>query len=254
MNTKILSKVNNFGKVGKFITTVLLIAAIIVTFLNTAAAIYAATLPKDAVVVAVTSRAEFKIKDSVFSSVWNFLSDGVSYATDKDPSGMLNDKDSSKILPAEDTKLDTKIKFFNQSYSSATVRSDKNGKVVEAESAPVEYLSSDLTVVLIFAALFSVSSVVALLMLQKLFKVLSVCESPFCADFVSKLKALGYSMLPVTLFASIGETLAVRFLSAGENMCVFVQWGMLVAFAVTMCLVAAFRYGVELQKESDETL
>lgn len=91
-------------------------------------------------------------------------------------------------------------------------------------------------------------------MLQKLFKVLSVCESPFCADFVSRLRAFGYSLLPVAVFASIGDTLAIRFLSAGRNAGISVQWGILITFAVTMCLVAVFRYGVQLQKESDETL
>lgn len=94
----------------------------------------------------------------------------------------------------------------------------------------------------------------ALLMLRKLFRILSVCTSPFCEDFVSKLRMFGYFLLPVALFASIGETLAVRFLSAGGSAGISVQWGILVAFAVTMCLVTVFRYGVQLQKESDETL
>ena len=107
---------------------------------------------------------------------------------------------------------------------------------------------------LIFATLFAASVAAALLMLQKLFKVLSVCASPFCTDFVSKLRVFGYSWLPVAVFAGIGETLAVRFLSAGRNTGVSIQWGVLVAFVVTMCLVAVFRYGVQLQKESDETL
>lgn len=94
----------------------------------------------------------------------------------------------------------------------------------------------------------------ALLMLRKLFRILSVCTSPFCEDFVSRLRMFGYSLLPVALFASIGETLAVRFLSAGGSAGISVQWGILVAFAVTMCLVTVFRYGVQLQKESEETL
>lgn len=91
-------------------------------------------------------------------------------------------------------------------------------------------------------------------MLQKLFKALSVCESPFCNDFVAKLRTFGYSLLPVALFSSIGNTLAVRFLSGRGNAGISIQWGILVAFVVTLCLVTVFRYGVQLQKESDETL
>lgn len=252
MNTKTILKVNRFGKVGKIVMTVIMIVAIITTVLCGAAAIYSATLPKDAVTVDVTNHAEFKINKKYFSSVWGMLSDGFSYATDQDPSDMLKDNDN-KILPADNTEINTKLNFFNQSYSSATIRSEESSKIINAKSEPTEYRSSDLVALFAFATLFSASAFVALLMLQKLFKVLSVCESPFCTDFVSKLRAFGYSLLPVALFASIGETLAIRFLSGGGND-ISIQWGVLVAFAVTMCLVAVFRYGVQLQKESDETL
>ncbi len=254
MNAKTLSKVNRFGKIGGIVMTILLIAAIIFTLLIGAALIYAATLPKDAVKVTVTNHAEFKINESSFSSVWSMLVKSFSYATDKDPSAMMKDDAESKTFPTENTEFNTELNFFNQSYSSAMLRSDGSAKIIDAKSSPAEYRSSDLVMLLIFATLFASSVAATFLMLQKLFKALSVCESPFCTDFVSKLQMFGYSLLPVAVFASVGETLAVRFLSAGMNVGVSIQWGILVTFAVTMCLVAVFRYGVQLQKESDETL
>lgn len=254
MNAQTILKVNRFGKVGKIVMTILLVAAILATLLIGAAAIYAATFPKDAVRVTVTNHAEFKINKSSFSSVWSMLSDGFSYVTDSDSSAMMKDDSGETILPPEDTELSTELHFFNQSYSSAAIRSEGNEKIIDANASPVEYHCSDLVTLLVFATLLSASIAAALLLLQRLFQVLSVCASPFCADFVSKLRAFGYSLLPITVFASVGETLAVRFLSAGKNTGVFVQWGVLIAFAVTMCLVVVFRYGVQLQKESDETL
>lgn len=166
---------------------------------------------------------------------------------------MLDDS-SGTILPPENTKLETELKFFDLAYSSATIHSEGGVKVIDAASSPAEYSSSDLVEILVFGALAAASVAAALLMLRKLFRILSVCTSPFCEDFVSKLRMFGYSLLPVALFASIGETLAVRFLSADGSAGISVQWGILVAFAVTMCLVTVFRYGVQLQKESDETL
>ena len=260
MNPSTLTKFNRFGKVGKIVITILLIAAVIVALLCAAAAVYTGTLPEDAVKVTVTSQAEFKIDADNFSAVWNYLAGSFSYATSEDPSDMLSDG-GSKILPQENTRLKTELtllenelRFFNQSYSSAVIRSDDSGKIIDAESSPEEYSSSDLLTIFVFAALLAVSIVAALLMLRKLFKVLSVCDSPFCTDFVTKLRAFGYSLLPVAILASVAETLAVRFLSAGKNAGVSVQWGILLAFVVTMCLVTVFRYGVQLQKESDETL
>ena len=253
MNAKTLSKVNRFGKVGKIVMTILLIAAIAAAVLSAAAAIYAAALPKDAVRVTVTNQAVFRINGSSFPSVWSMLTDSSAYASDNDPSAMLKD-DGGALPPPENTEIHTDLNFFHQSYSSATVRSEGEKKVIDAASSPAEYRSSDLVTLFVFAALLAASTAAALLMLQKLFKALSVCESPFCADFVSRLRAFGYSLLPVAVFASIGDTLAIRFLSAGRNAGISVQWGILITFAVTMCLVAVFRYGVQLQKESDETL
>ena len=253
MNANAIKKVNHFGKAGKIVMTILLIAAILVTLVSGVATIYTATLPKDAVKVTVTNHAEFKIDEGSFPAIWSFLVQHVSYAADQDPSALLKD-DGGKVLPPEGTELQTELDFFRQSYSSATIRSEKNEKIIDANSAPEEYVSSDLVLLLVFATLFAASVAAALLMLQKLFKVLAGCTSPFCVEFVSRLRTFGYSLLPVAVFASVGETLAVRFLSAGRDTAVSVQWGVLITFAVTMCLVTVFRYGVQLQKESDETL
>lgn len=253
MNAKTISNINRFGKVGKIIMTILLIGAILSALLSAAAAIWAASLPKDAIQVTVTQQARFRINGDTFPSLWSMLSDGFSYASDSDPSAMLKD-DGGIILPPEGTTLQTKLKFFDQSYSSASIRSENGAKVIDAASDAAEYRSSDLSALFASAALFAAAIAAAALMLRKLFQALSVCTSPFCADFVARLRAFGWSLLPVALFASIGETLAVRFLSAGESAGISVQWGVLLTFAVTMCLVTVFRYGVQLQKESDETL
>lgn len=253
MNSKTIAHINRFGNVGKLVITVLLIAAIIAAFLSGAAAIYTASHTKDAVKITVTNHAEFRIDENIFTSVWNFLANGAAYASNKDLSAGLKD-DTGIILPEENTEMSTDLNFFNQIYSTAIIRSDGSAKIIEAASSPAEYGFSDLTMLFVFAALFALSAAAALLLLRKLFKALSLCESPFCMDIVSKMRVFGYSLLPVAVFASIGETLAVRFLYAGKNTGVLVQWGLLIAFAVTMCLVTVFRYGVQLQKESDETL
>ena len=63
MNANAIKKVNHFGKAGKIVMTILLIAAILVTLVSGVATIYTATLPKDAVKVTVTNHAEFKIDE-----------------------------------------------------------------------------------------------------------------------------------------------------------------------------------------------
>ena len=253
MNSKTLSKFHKFGKVGKIAMTVFMVIAILATAVGLAATIFVAALPKDALTVRVTNHAEFRINEKNFNSLWGILVDNFSYAGDKSPEEMLSDE-GAIITPPENQDFNTELSFFNQTYSSAKIYSDGNTKVMEATSSPAGYRSTDLVSVLIFLTLFVASVAAALYMLKRLFAVLATCESPFCAELVKKMKAFGFSLLPVALFATIGETLATAFLSAGRDAGICIQWGILIAFAVTMCLVTVFQYGVQLQKESDETL
>ena len=125
---------------------------------------------------------------------------------------------------------------------------------MEADTSPEEYNVKDLVTVFIFLTLFSASATAALWMLRRLFAVLTRCESPFCCEVVNRMRGFGFSLLPVAVFASIGVTMLGSFLTAGKSTNVSIQWGVLIAFVVTMALVAVFKYGVQLQKESDETL
>ncbi|MDD7772011.1 MAG: DUF2975 domain-containing protein [Firmicutes bacterium] len=253
MNSKTLSNFHKFGKVGKIAMTVLMVIAILATAVSLAATIFVASLPKDALTVRVTNNAEFRINEKNFDSLWGILVDSFSYAGDTSPEEMLSDE-SDKITPPENQDFNTELSFFNQSYSSAKIYSDGNTKVMEAKSSPAEYRSTDLVSVLIFLTLFVASVAAALYMLKRLFAVLAKCDSPFCDELVKRMKAFGFSLLPVAIFATVGETLSTAFLSAGRDVGISIQWGVLIAFAVTMCLVTVFKYGVRLQKESDETL
>lgn len=138
--------------------------------------------------------------------------------------------------------------------SQPIIHSDESAKVMEADTSPEEYNVKDLVTVFIFLTLFSASATAALWMLRRLFAVLTRCESPFCCEVVNRMRGFGFSLLPAAVFASIGETVLGCFLTAGKSTNVSIQWGVLIAFVVTMALVAVFKYGVQLQKESDETL
>lgn len=253
MEPKTLSNFHRFGKVGRIIVSVLLVLAILTTAVGLTASIYISTLPGDALTVRVTDRAEFRIDENKFAFLWGLLADQFAYAGDADPEGMLGGEGSA-MLPPEDQDFQTSLSFFDHSYSSAKIYSDGSARVIEAESVPAEYRSTDLATVLTVLTLLSAAATVALFLLRRLFAVLMKSGSPFCDDLVKGLRAFGFSLLPVALFATIGETLSTVFLSAGRFDGVRLQWGVLLAFAVTMFLVAIFRYGVQLQKESDETL
>ena len=148
---------------------------------------------------------------------------------------------SMLFVPGNNPKMMTSCGFFGA-----------DAIIFDLEDA-VSPDEKDAARLLVFAALASAASVAALWLLRKLFKALEGCDSVFCEELVKRMKAFGWSLLPLAVLASVAETVARRFMAAGVT-AVYIQWGLLIAFAVTMCLAVVFRYGVKLQRESDETL
>ena len=245
MIVKFAVKINRFGKGGNILTTVLFSLAMAAAAIMTIATIVFATLPKDAIVVGISEKAQIRLDGDHFGTLWNSLVDCFSYAGDTEP-------DLGQV--PEDTELNVDLSFFNHEFSSATVHSDGDQKVIEASSDVTEYRSGDLLLLLISLTLFLVSVVGALWMLKRLFKELSGCQSPFCDAIVTKMRDFSFSLIPLALFASFADTVSSSFLTAGPEMDLSIQWGVIIAFVVVLCLVTVFKYGVQLQRESDETL
>ncbi len=252
MKTDTIKKAHRFGKLGSIITMILAIVTAIMTVAAVIATVFTASLPEDAVVVSMKNNAEISINAEKFDTFWNMLADGFSYSSSDDPSGMLSD--GEKINPPEDQEMRMNISFFNNDFSSAVIRTQDGRKVIDAVTDASVYRSGDLVVVLAFIAVFLVSVVVSLWILRGLFKVIQKCETPFSEALVKKMKLFSFSLLPVAVCASIAETLSASFMSAGRDAGICIQWGVIIAFAVAMCLVTVFNYGVRLQRESDETL
>ena len=253
MNSSTLAKVHKFGKVGKVIITIFLVISILATVALCAATVFVAKLPEDAVTVKVTNNAEFRVNEKNFPLFWDIVSDNFSYSSDTDPGEILMNE-NGEIMPPENQEFEAELDLLRNNYYKAIIHTDGGTKVVEAQSSPSEYRSGEFLKLIVSMTLLLVSIVVMLFLLRRMFAVLAVCDSPFCEDFVKKMSAFGYSLLPGALFDTIGETLSESFLSAGRSIDIRIQGGVLIAFAVTMFLVMVFRYGVQLQKESDETL
>lgn len=253
MNSDTISKYRLFGKVGRLVTTVLAVICLLITATCFAATAYITTLPENALTVRVVEQTQLRFNAECFDSLWSILGGSFKYSGDSLPD-YLQKSSEKNVMPPENEQFQTELKLFDRSYNSAEIHSDGSEKVMDAEAAPADYDAKGLVKVFAFASLFATSATVALWMLRRLFSVLTKCDSPFCEAVVSKMRGFAYSLLPVAFFASVSETMAESFLSAGKNGNISIQWGVLIAFVVTMALVSVFKYGVQLQKESDETL
>ena len=253
MYTNTLSKFRLFGKIGKVIMTALSVIAALITVSCRILTAFIATLPEDDLSVRVVDHTELHFGTETFGTLWNILGGSFTYSGGDSPESML-ENNGNQITPPENQEFKTELKLFNRSYDSAKIRSEGRRKIMEAAASPAEYNAKNLITVFACITLFAASAAVSLWMLINLFSVLKKCEFPFCGDAVRKMRSFGFSLLSVAAFASASETLLESFLAAGKSSHVSIQWGILIAFIVTMALVAVFKYRVQLQKESDETL
>lgn len=225
MNANTLKKVHRFSKVGKIILTVLLVLNILATVAAGVTSAVMAALPRDTVSVSVTSQAVYQSSGKFAEDLWQVLMGGRQFETVAATNG----------------------------YVSADMHMEGEQMVIETTSVPMTYTCGDVVRILLFTALASAATAVMLWLLRKLFKVIEGCGSVFCEELVKKMKAFGWSLLPVAVLASVAETVTRWFMATGVTG-IYIQWGLLIAFAVTMCLTVVFHYGVQLQRESDETL
>lgn len=232
MNAAMLKKVHQLGEAGRVVLTILLVVNILATAAAGLAAAALGGVSRETVSVSVSSQATYQGRGKFMQSMWQTLTGS---------------------RAAEERQDQTAVTLFGSLYTSASMHTQGEQMVIETVSAPNTYTCADAARLLVFAALASAASVAALWLLRKLFKAIEGCESVFCEDLVKRMKAFGWSLLPLAVLASVSETVTRQFMAAGHTG-VYVQWGLLIAFAVTMCLTAVFRYGVQLQRESDETL
>ena len=225
MNANTLKKVHRFSKVGKIILTVLLVLNILATVAAGVTSAVMAALPRDTVSVSVTSQAVYQSSGRFAEELWGGLMGGRQFETVAATNG----------------------------YVSADMHMEGEQMVIETTSVPMTYTCGDVVRILLFTALASAATAVMLWLLRKLLQVIEGCGSVFCEELVKKMKAFGWSLLPVAVLASVAETVTRRFMATGVTG-IYIQWGLLIAFAVTMCLTVVFHYGVQLQRESDETL
>ena len=229
MNANTLKKVHRFSKVGKIILTVLLVLNILATVAAGVTSAVMAALPRDTVSVSVTSQAVYQSSGKFAEDLWQVLM-----------GGLMGGRQFETVAATN-------------GYVSADMHMEGEQMVIETTSVPMTYTCGDVVRILLFTALASAATAVMLWLLRKLFKVIEGCGSVFCEELVKKMKALGWSLLPVAVLASVAETVTRRFMATGVTG-IYIQWGLLIAFAVTMCLTVVFHYGVQLQRESDETL
>ena len=231
MNTKLRKRVNTIGKVGKIITIILIVLMFIAEFALLALAITVAIVPENAFQVFVSGEAKVIFDKDIFGSISDQIINGVTQ--DADVATYEGFGNHVATLTAEEI----------DGYPVINVHVDE--MLVKAG----HLVSFVLTFMLNIAGI-----IVCLFFFKALMNELARADSPFTDGVVQKMRNFAISLLPAAMVSSVSETVITYLFSVGRSLSMSLNLMPVIFALIIFVLAEIFRYGVLLQKESDETL
>lgn len=256
MNNKTITNFNRFGRIGKTVMTILIVLTILATLGVGAAAAAFTIIPQDSVTVNSTEHVEIAFDTNHMGFLKDVLIDN--YATTYDGEIDLDkvmDENGNSLADAIGQEYQS-ITISGQTYTNASVTTEGGSIIVKGDADTTSIDLADLKGGLYVATILMIIIVVAEFMLRSMFARLAVCESVFDETLVNRLRNFGWTLLPMAIVSTITETMmnAIARTNGVVQFDLSLDWGTLIAFAITMIAVVILRSGVQLQRESDETL
>ncbi len=238
MNTNLKKNINTAGTVG-YIISIFMIIALIAGMVTVALGTVATGLvAKEEVNVTVSSNIDVTAKGNILEKLRNVvtLDGGENFADILGESG------------------GTSVAVDDSDLSEFSVNETENGIAINAKTNPVSFTAGRLIAALVITFLYFGALVVMFHMVKYLMKALKECDTPFTEAVIKNMQRFGWSLIPVIIMSAVAES-AWGALTTGGTMINFsLNLGGLLVLAVVFVLTLVFKYGAELQKESDETL
>ena len=229
---KLKKNINSIGKGCRVLSVIFLVLMIIATAGLVIGGVVLSVIPQDLVHADVKAGAEIEIKGS---SVKNMPDD----TAEQIAKGV-----NGGALKLEGSDLNVK-----------TVANSDESILISTESNTMNFSLRRVGLSLLPLALLTGSLIVAFVFLGKLMKELETCSSPFTEGVVKAMSAFAVSLIPFAVIRTFATSLSSAILLSGN---VDVRFGVdlstVFAVLIILLLVTIFKYGVSLQKESDETL
>lgn len=256
MNNKTIANFNRFGRIGKIVMTILIVLTILATIAVGGVAAAMTVIPQDSVVINTTTNVETVFDTNHMGLLKDMLIDN--YATTYDGEIDLDqvvDETGTSLADAIDQEYQS-ITVAGTTYSDATVTTDGGRILVKGAVDNTAIDVADLTGGAFAITALMIIIVVAEFMLRAMFARLAVCESVFDTTLVNRLRNFGWTLLPMAIVSTVAESMinGIARTNGVVQSGISLDWGTLIAFAITMIAVVILRYGVELQQASDETL
>lgn len=230
-----VAKINKYGKIGKVITTFLLIFAIVGFVGTTIAGIVLINLPKDIIVFHLDNTATLTIDTN-----------------EVDPE--ITEEDKEAVLNAFNNGAPTGMNLGAVKFSLDHAEF-VDDKLVASSTGNTDDISlRNLGFAVLSASVALILTMISLTFGSKLCKAFEKCETPFEENVIKTMRNFAISLLPWALYSSVPETVINSVLNNSLKINLNLDLNIIFAVLVIFALSTVFKYGAELQRESDETL
>lgn len=231
-----VGKINKYGKIGKIITTILMVFAGIGIVSTIIAGIAIMCIPEDIMTFSMDNKVTLEVN------------------TDLVPGNGITDDDKDMIISAFNSDAHTGFNLGAVKFSLDNVEF-VDGKMIAISSGSGEFVSlNKLGFAVLSAAVALILTFVSLLFGRKLCKAFETCESPFDEDVIVKMKHFAIALLPWAVYSSVPNSIMSSILNSSLEMNLNLDLNVIFTVLVIWALSTVFSYGAELQRESDETL
>lgn len=229
MDNKSVARMNKVGKVGKIVTLVIIVFAILAAVGTAVTAITATAIPKNTIEARVSAQTDVTLSKDVFGDLNGVIVDAVSQHV-----GKLDNVLSGSV----------DVKAENADGNAVIHVNADNLKVQSGSFAPAIWIGFVNIVAFIVCAFF----------FKGLMGELEISRSPFTEGVVDKMRRFAIALLAVSIATSVLNAVFGCILMGGHMFSLSLNLGSIITAVIIFVLAIVFRYGAQLQKESDETL
>lgn len=235
MKQNAISKINQMGQIGGYLTIIVKILVILGIIGCLAGAVIFAVIPENFISVSVSNNVGYTI---------DFFSLGIEFSEDQ------IQEVQDKIASNNTAILNNGVKYITNNISVT-----ENEMLVEATAEDITLNLGSLTWVFLAGAVNIGMVLISLFFVGSLCKAFRYCESPFEENVIKKMQNLAISLIPWTIISSIADSFITNLLKVGSfEFGISVDVNVVFIIILIFVLVYIFKYGAVLQRESDETL
>lgn len=229
---KALKSINSIGNAGTVISTVMQIFLIIGIIVVIIAGIVVMSIPGDVFEFSIRSGGSIEFDASALP------------------------KSGIKLLSYKpgDSTVNVNFSFNGINYKTVNTVVDGDHVTTELEGKTNVINRSGLMIVAVAAAVILMMTMAVMIFIKKLCKSIRDCSTPFEQDVITGLERCAWMLIPWVIVCGVAKNVIESVLSGAHNLMLSISLSTVLVIVLIFGLSYIFKYGAELQTESDETL